>query len=400
MNDEQHVDEILEDLAETGKKSGVQAEIEDEQVPHEPFNPKEISITPKIVPLEAIIRRLKQKTIRLSPNFQRKAIWNEKQKSLLIESLMLNIPIPMFYVSADKNGNWDVVDGLQRLTAIKEFVLEKTLSLTELEFWSDFNTLRIDDLPALPYNTIMESQFQFVIIEPSTPESVKYTIFKRINTGGLPLSNQEIRNALFQGKGTNLLFELSQSESFLVGTDFSIDDSRMSAQEIILRCLSFLILGHEGYLDKDNMENFLRKGLQILNTIDELTNKKLVKEYGSEVLSKVKIHDYQNLKNIFHLGMKRNFEFFGTDAFRFSTQRRSPVNKALFETWGSLLAVLSEGDFKKLTENKKTLFLSYKKLKEYDSSFYRAISRDAWKKTNVDYRFTQISKIIQEAINA
>jgi uncharacterized protein with ParB-like and HNH nuclease domain len=399
MNTQDFAENTPEELTETGEKSGVAQEIIDSQIPQEPFNPKEIAITPKIVPLETVVRRLRQETINLAPNFQRKAVWTPKQKSLLIESLMLNIPIPMFYVSADQKGNWEVVDGQQRLTAIKEFVLKKSLHLSELEFWKEFNGKDIDGLPPLPYNTIMETQLQFVIIEPSTPESVKYTIFKRINTGGLPLSNHEIRNALYQGEGTELLVTLSQSEQFLKATDNSIDDSRMNAQEIILRCLSFIMLGNEGYTDKDNMEDFLRRCLQILNHLDDLSNKTLVKEYGKEIALTVKINSYSKLKTLFLIGMERNLILFGKYAFRFSSQIRSPINKSLFETWGTLLALLSENDFSKLLKNKDKLLAKYEKLKE-EPIFYRAISRDAWTKSSVDFRFKKILEIIQEAINA
>jgi hypothetical protein len=399
MEDMERTDYIFEELTESGEKSGIQREINDD-VPQEPFDPKEILIRSKVISLDTIIRRIKSNTIRLSPDFQRKLVWDKKRKSLLIESLVLKIPVAMFYISEDSRGNWDVVDGLQRLTTIKEFIIDKSFALENLEFWNTYNGAKIDDLPPLPYNNIMETEFNFVIIEPGTPESVKYNIFKRINTGGLPLSNQEIRHALFQGKGTELLARLSESESFLIATDKSINDSRMGAREIILRCLSFLILGQNGYSKNDNMESFLRKGIQVLNNLGNLPNSKLEKEYGEEVFLTLRNIGVEELIRLFDLGMKRNVELFQKNAFRISLQdqSRSPVNKSLFETWGSLLALLSEEDFLDVIKNQKVLLSEYDKKKK-EPLFYRAVSRDAWKKDNVDYRFTEISKIIQGAIN-
>ncbi|MDR2516557.1 MAG: DUF262 domain-containing protein, partial [Spirochaetaceae bacterium] len=121
-------DEIPEELTETGEKSGVAAENEDVSA-MVPFDPRAITIERKVYSLDTVIRRLKDKRINIPPDFQRNAVWDEKRKSQLIESLMLNIPIAIFYVADDGDGNWDVVDGLQRLTAIKEFIIDKKLKL-------------------------------------------------------------------------------------------------------------------------------------------------------------------------------------------------------------------------------------------------------------------------------
>lgn len=117
MNEETDTsEEIQEELAADGSHAGVESEREEEQL--EPFNPEQISINPKPVTMETILRRLQQGTIRLAPAFQRKLVWDMTRKSRLIESLMLNIPLPVFYIAADEKGNWDVVDGLQRLTTL------------------------------------------------------------------------------------------------------------------------------------------------------------------------------------------------------------------------------------------------------------------------------------------
>ena len=112
---------IQEELSELGEKIGIEVDEDEDAI--EPFNPEDISIQQKVVPMDVIIRRLKQKSIHLSPSFQRKDVWNATRKSRLIESIMLNIPLPMFYVAADENGTWEVVDGLQRLSAIRDFII-------------------------------------------------------------------------------------------------------------------------------------------------------------------------------------------------------------------------------------------------------------------------------------
>jgi hypothetical protein len=123
--------------------SGVEDDSNDELA--EPFNPEKISIYSKSVPMDTCLRRLKQNTIKLNPDFQRNEVWTEDKRSQLIESLMLKIPLPMFYVSADEKGVWTVVDGLQRLSTIRDFILGKELNgegfkLNSLEFWQIYNT--------------------------------------------------------------------------------------------------------------------------------------------------------------------------------------------------------------------------------------------------------------------
>jgi hypothetical protein len=391
-----HPEQVPEELAAQGEKSGVQRET-GEEVPQEPFDPKEISISRKVVAMDTVLRRMRLGAIKLAPDYQRNVIWDNKRKSLLIESLMLNIPIAMFYVSDDGEGNWEVVDGLQRLTAIKEFILEKKYKLEGLEFWDQYNGRGMDDLPPLPTNQIMETEFSFVIIQPTTRDNVKYNIFKRINTGGMPLSSQEIRNALYQGKGTDLIHKLSLSDEFLTATDHSVNDSRMAARELILRCLSFTILGSGGYYPNDTMESFLNKGIRILNNLEGPFDKKLERDYGRDLLNSLVIRDYDTLTGSFYRGMTRNYKIFGKGAFRitFRGHFRSPINKSLFETWGGLLAAIPENEYQNLLKQKDSLLADYDRVKG-DDFFYRTVSRDPWQKANVDYRFKTIADMVRK----
>lgn len=361
----------------------------------EPFDPQKISITKKNIALDVIIRRIKQNTIILSPDFQRNIVWNDIQKSRLIESLMLNIPIPMFYVAAKENGYWTVVDGLQRLTAIREFVISKKLLLKDLEYWQDFNGKSIDDLPPIIYNRIFETEFTFAIVEPDTPDNVKYNIFKRINTGGNPLNNQEIRNALYNGGGTNFIKKLASSEVFLNVTNNSIKDKRMIAQECVLRFISFLLVGKDGFYEKDNLDSFLIRTLKLLNTLNK---KKDEKELNN---IKILVNNFNELERLFYLGLLRNKDFFGNNAFRLmsiNTNKRTPINRALLETFGTLLAKLSNIEFEKLLSHKTIFLEKYEKIRVTDE-FYRAVSRDPCIKKNIDYRFNILANLIYEAIN-
>ena len=180
--------------------SGIETEIEENEI-SDPFNPKEISINTKVIPMDVLLRRLKQGSLILNPGFQRNEVWTDERKSQLIESILLEIPIPMFYVSADEEGNWTVVDGLQRISAFRDFILGKPymktknsedegkgIKLKGLEFLKNIEGCQMKNMPNNFYNRIMEAQFSLTIINPGTPDEVKRNVFKRINTGGVPLS--------------------------------------------------------------------------------------------------------------------------------------------------------------------------------------------------------------------
>lgn len=368
---EKQLTTIHEARSESGEPAGVEADDADDLI--EPFDPDLISIEQRVVPMDTLIRRLKQGSVRLNPNFQRKEVWDNGRRSRLIESIILRIPLPMFYVSADVEGRWDVVDGLQRLSTIRHFILgdgnKAKLRLEKLEFLGErLNGKTFDDIdinsPAYQrmINTILETEMRFTIINPGTPEEVKRNVFKRLNTGGLPLTSQEIRHALYQGQATDLLATLAESKSFKEATDNSINDSRMAARELVLYFLAFAIFPYSAY--KGNMDIWLSNAIRVINLMPNLEQSKLIKIFGSqENIPDIQIKTIAELTERFEFAMQRGMALFEKHAFRKSLpvkdSRRTPVNKALFETWGNILSRLSQEDFTVLLQNKSQLINTY-----------------------------------------
>jgi len=404
-----------EELAADGSPSGVEAEVS--HIPFEPFDPASISIEAKVVPMDHLLRRLRQGSIRLAPAFQRKFVWDEERSSQLIESLMLRIPLPMFYVAANEDGSWDVVDGLQRLTTIRNFLLGEEIDskgqkvvpeaepfrLTKLEFWGEkfddktFFEMEGEKAYARVINNIMETELRFTVINPATPEEVKRNIFKRINTGGMPLTAQEIRHALYQGHSTNLLREMVELPAFKAAVGQTIDDSRMAGRELILRFLAFFIRDVKQY-DGD-MDRFLSDSMRIINCAPKFSADALRKIFKDSSPPRIKKWERKALLQKFDLAMTRCHDFFGDYAFRKAVpnMRRPPVNKALFEVWANVFARMSATEYQ-LLSSRKTKFFKYYQLLLSQQEFERAISRDSSAVSGVYDRYSYINALVDRVL--
>ena len=249
-----------------GAPVSVEDEVVDQGVEHEnlegttdtdanikdPFDPTTIKIDTKNITVDLIIRRIERKEIDLNPDFQRNSgIWDRTRQSRLIESLLLRIPIPVFYMAADSRDNWQVVDGLQRLDTLKSFVLDRQLKLQRLEYLK-FDECSYDDLTRPMQRRIEETQLYCHIIQPGTPPEVMFNVFNRINTGGKPLLPQEIRHALNPGMARDFINALAKEPAFLDATNKSVSPKRMADRECALRFVAFyrsLLSEYKGDLD-------------------------------------------------------------------------------------------------------------------------------------------------------
>jgi len=387
-------------------------EVEEENEEFQPFDPEKISIDTKPITMDTCLRRLEQGTIILNPDFQRNEVWTMEKKCRLIESLLLKIPLPMFYVSSDEKGNFYVVDGLQRLSTIRSFVLGdeylKTknvkmkgegFKLQGLEFWEKlYNNLTYNELPINIQNRILETGFTFTIINPGTPEEVKRNIFKRINTGGEPLTQQEIRHALYIGQSTQLLLKLSKSNVFLEATGYTVKSNRMIDRELILRVLAFNVRSYLDYPKNNNMDSFLSNTMRIINLMPSLNGKEADRLIRDGITAdQIIVREINILEESFLVAMQRANLLFGEHAFRKSYPgiKRTPINKGLFEVWGNLLGKLSSEDFESLLQFKDKFMKDYIDLLESESFSYY-ISRDSLKFQSVKERYERLLGLLNK----
>lgn len=190
------------------------------------------------------LKTMVEDQIKLNPEFQRRDRWDTKKQSRFVESIIMNVPVPPIFLGEDKYGSYVVLDGRQRLTAIYEF-LRGSYALQKLEVWQELNNLRFADLEDKGLAAIIKRRFipAVLLLRESSPE-VKYDVFDRLNTGGVPLNAMEIRNAVFQGKFNRLLHKLSDEPVFRELWNIPQDDikrkentlySQMKDIELVLR---------------------------------------------------------------------------------------------------------------------------------------------------------------------
>jgi hypothetical protein len=162
-------------------------------------------VTQKLdLPISALLAMLKDQ-IRLNPEFQRRDRWNQARQSRWIESLVMNVPIPPVFLGEDEYGQYVVLDGRQRLTAVSKF-LNNDLKLRDLEVWDDLNGMTFQEMVKRDFDKYLTRRFiPAVVILKESSSVVKYDVFDRLNTGGIEANHMEIRNAIYRGKFTDLM---------------------------------------------------------------------------------------------------------------------------------------------------------------------------------------------------
>ncbi len=353
---------------------------------NKPYNPDEIKVRREVQSIDYIQKLIEvYKDIDLNPEYQRNFVWTDtKQQSRLIESLMLGIPIPVFYFAENKQGKFHVIDGLQRLTVINCFLNDK-LKLNGLEYLEDCNGLTYKQIHRKYARRIESTQLTIYIVEASSPTAVKYDIFKRINTGGKPLNRQEVRNAMALPKVRVLLQELASSPIFKTAIADGIKDIRMAAQELVLRFIAFSMLESiSTYTGK--IDPLLDETIDKLNELDEKR--------------------YDAIKQKFYTAMKNaNYLFSGKYAFRkilpedlFTEKRTKLLNRSMFVTWAITLSEYDTDSIQKGNKQGEFAKIVANELKE-NRSYWDTVSTSTSSIKNIQYAFQVTKNLANQYIN-
>ncbi len=301
-----------------------------ETIAHSP-TPKDIRITQKNFSIREIYMQIEGDELDLAPDFQRSFVWTIPQQVRLIESILMGIPLPAFYFNQDKQGGQQVVDGVQRLTTVKRFMSNQfTLREDDLVSLTDLKNLTYATLDNATKRRFANTQIVAYIIEPQTPDALKYDIFNRVNTGGTALSAQEIRHCMSKDRSRDFLRRLTELPSFDEVTlrhfwsGKERDDKRMVNREFALRFCAFYLNPIEDYSAAISLDAYLLESSQKLDQPGIIDDNKL-----------------NQLEAAFDQAMQNACFLLGNQAFRRyqgKEGRRGPLNRAVFESQALALA--------------------------------------------------------------
>lgn len=391
--------EVFEEITSEGLGSGLEAErIEpgDGEI-GAPFDPAKIDVITQTRTVALLLTRLKEGELDLAPDFQRRGnLWNASRKSALIESMLLRIPIPSLYVSEDAEGDYAVVDGLQRMCAIAHFVdvpsLNKaagekldSLRLKGLQSLKEYENRTFAELPRPLQRRINETELTLHVIRASTPPEVKFNIFSRINQGGLPLTSQEIRNAISPGLWRDHVRRMATSTIFLNATEGKIKAERMEDFELVLRFVAHYSL------DKSE----LRPTEQ---NLDDFLNDFVVKR-----CSRWSEAQWSDVVEAFERALLAAPKIFGRIAFRkhsFPNEPRRPINRGLFESESVAIARRSVAEIRLLQSKQAEIAKLFHNYLQNDAEFANSLLYATGRGLASNKRLEIFRKIFDEALHA
>lgn len=365
--------------------TGVESEAgADDELPDiaRPWKPEQIRVNTRQFSLRNALDMIDDDSLELAPDFQRGRVWKLVQKSRLIESVLLQIPLPAFYFAEDVDGYMRVVDGLQRLSTIHDFVrggAESGFALKGVEYLQTaVEGKRFEDLPAPWKRRINNAQIVAHVIDPTTPTDVMYDIFKRINTGGTPLNAQEIRHCMSSDRSREILKEMTATDGFNTATNGMGGHIRMNDREMALRFAAFWLLGAQAYARDAAMDPFLQRTTSLLDTPDKVPGEKV-----------------GELMAAFQKSMENAWLLFGDQAFRkwpWGSTGKNPINRALFEAWSITLAGYDRHD---LVRRKDAIVEAARESMSEDRGFMEAITSSTGDAGRVRYRFEAVRRIAE-----
>ena len=334
----------------------------------------ELLIRNEVRTIYEVIRRIDQGSYIMDPDFQRDFIWPKDKQSRLIESVIMRIPLPVFYLAEDKKGKMIVVDGLQRLSTFQRFL--KNELILQLPGRDGLNKKRFKNLSAKLQNRVEDFNLTFYIIDSKIPERAQLDIFERVNDG-VPLTRQQMRNCLYTGKGTNLLRKESKNEVFLKATGKSLNKEKMRDREFINRFCAFQLLGPTSY--RGDMDKFLADCLKKMNEISE--------------------EDLLQLSRELERSLENNYALFGRHAFRKhkpDQKKRNTINASLWDVMSTGLSRYEADHVQAHAEPLRQAIYGLLADKDFDA----AITLGSSNTKSVMLRFQAAQQAIQEVLDA
>ncbi|WP_409342861.1 DUF262 domain-containing protein [Paenibacillus sp. MBLB4367] len=351
----------------------------------EPFDIDQIRVNLRMVSVMQIINMIKESSINLYPDFQRHYVWKEpERKSLLIESLMLLYPLPIFYAAENQSAEWEIVDGLQRLSTIYEFINDG-FTLKGLQYLWKCEGYRFNELPLKYKQRIYNANLTFNVIDSRTPVQAKFDLFRRLNTGGIPLNSQEIRNSIANNNVRRFLVNLVNDPNFQYITNYR-EDPRMLLQELVLRFCAF----YDAYDRNDGTISSYRRLEEFLDQFfEKLLN---MQENGLHIYETAFKKSMQNSRILFENLAFRRIHPNELDTTR---ARNKPLNKTLFT---SLSVELAYYDIESVRNVGNTVLRKLADTCYQNIEFAQTLNRSTASVSSINIQFKTIRSMLKEVL--
>jgi Protein of unknown function DUF262 len=347
-------------------------EIEEQELDLADYPLDDIMIRNQQLSIRQVVDEIKDGLYILDPDFQREFVWSPEQQSRLIESVLMRIPLPVFYFAETKDGKTIVVDGLQRITTFCRFINDEFKLTHVADGNSSLRGKTFSELEPKFKNRINRTNLILYIIDEKAPERAKLDIFERVNSGST-LTRQQMRNSLYMGDGTRWLRDMSRTDVFQKATGGSLNSKTMRDRELINRFCAFRLLRAKNY--KGYMDDFLAESLNIMNKMDEIELAYLTDEFTQSMHGAILV--------------------FGKHAFRKHVKRktnRSVINASLFDIYSVAFSRISLSTIKEHRKEIHELFY----MSMEDEEFNNSITYSTNERRQVTARFHYIDTILGE----
>ncbi|NMM36784.1 MAG: DUF262 domain-containing protein [Glaciimonas sp.] len=321
--------------------------------------------------------------IRLDPDYQRNYIWDNKKASLLIESILLNVPIPVIYVEEEEDSTWNVVDGLQRLNSLKRF-FSNEFKLTGLEVLSELNRLQFSTLNTKAQRVLKNGILRIIVILQESHPEIKYDIFLRLNRGSVRLNEQELRNCLYRGNLNQEVRDLRESEKLQAILGLTRPHPRFVDAELVLRSIALIERFNR---DTGSVGSYIGKMKGFLNLF--------MNEYKNADKSTI-----DRFRRVFIHSLNSSFDIFGEKAFRrIDVKNRvadRQINRAIMDV---IMVGFAYYDKKQIIKMKVEICEAFIKLLNDDHKFNESITLGTSDKPKLEYRLTAWMHTLKEVMS-
>jgi hypothetical protein len=336
-----------------------------------PLNDRKLLTQPFDFIVGSIEQQIKDGALVLQDEFQRRRVWDDRKSSRLIESLLLNVPVPVCYFAELEDGSYSVIDGQQRLTAIYRY-LSNLLPLSGLRVRPELNRKRFAQLERVDQRMIRTRTIRCIVIQKESHPAIRFDVFERINSGAVRLKPQELRNSTYRGRLNRLLKELCEHPGFQRIRGVTEVDKRMGDAELVLRFFAFHYRSqiYRGYF-APFLDEYMKDGVNIPeNQISE--------------------H-----RQVFKETVRKVARVFGADAFRqigADGKSGNQVNRAIYDVVMLTFARLPEPD---LGQRAREIRAQLQALCR-EPAFQDAIGRATRDKQRIDTRLKMWIAALQE----